>query len=76
MEQAELNFDGATYEEAFDRERLGKQHRRVFELMRDGIWRTFVEIESATGDPPASISARLRDERSNGLFEYQLTGAE
>ena len=64
MTQSELNFDGATYEAEFDAERLGAQSRRVFELMKDGKWRTMQEIGNATGDnSTASISARLRDFR-------------
>jgi len=63
--------------------------RRVYDAMRGGDWRTLGEIELLTGDPQASVSARLRDlrkrygkdnllrrprgNRSNGLFEYRLT---
>lgn len=43
--------------------RLGKQARRVIVLMVDGEWRTLSEISERTGDPEASISARLRDLR-------------
>lgn len=55
--------DGATYDHDKDGKRLGEQHRAVFDLMRDGQWRTLSEIEDATGHPQASISARLRDFR-------------
>lgn len=44
-------------------ERLGAQARRVILLMVDGGWRTLSEISSSTGDPEASVSARLRDLR-------------
>lgn len=54
--------------------------------MKDGSWHTLPEIAAGTGDPEASISARLRDlrkprfgsyvvdrrRRSQGLFEYRL----
>src|SRR5262245_61785782 len=56
-------FDGATYEEDHDHERLGAQALRVWGIVCDGRWRTLGEIEAATGDPQASISARLRDFR-------------
>lgn len=56
-------FDGRTYEQRFDYERLGKQARGVFLLMRDRRWRTLREISDATAYPEASISARLRDFR-------------
>ncbi len=61
-------FHGATIEPELDTERLGAQYRRVFLLMRDGVWRTLREIAEATESPEASVSARLRDMRqaSNG----------
>lgn len=55
-----LEFDGPDYEPENDRKRLTGQIERVFNLMRDGKWRTLSEIEKATGDPAASISAQLR----------------
>lgn len=80
------DFDGADYDRERDRARLGAQIRRVFDLMRDGRWRTLESIAAATGDPHASISAQLRHLRKakfgchvvnrrhvgNGLYEYQL----
>ena len=77
--QAELNlshspdFDGATYDRDLDKLRLTGQTHRVFDLMRDGEWRTLAEIEETTHDPQASISARLRDLRKHkfGGFNVQ-----
>lgn len=79
---------GATFNPAFDAERLGAQARRVFNLMNDGKVRTLREIAAATGDGEASVSARLRDARGwdgwtmlsrrrkgqehRGVWEYQL----
>lgn len=54
---------GDTFNAALDMDRLNAQSRRVFELMRDGDWRTLAEIAATTGDPEASVSARLRDFR-------------
>jgi predicted transcriptional regulator len=54
------HFDGPAYDPAVDRARLSSQHRRLFQLMRDGRWRSLDEIARATGDPDASISAQLR----------------
>lgn len=54
---------GGTFERAFDFERLNAQQTRVFALMKDGLWRSLREISTATGDPEASVSARLRDLR-------------
>lgn len=57
------DFDGETYEPDRDHARLTGQLQRVADVMRDGRWRTYAEIEAVTGDPPQSISARLRDLR-------------
>lgn len=79
-------FDGKTYEPERDHERLKGQLSRVYNLMRDGRWRTLDEIASqARGSVPA-VSARLRDLRKakygshvvgresvgRGLFRYKL----
>jgi len=56
-------FDGVTYEDARDGERLTRQQDTIYALMRDGRARTLAEIEAATGYPQSSISARLRDLR-------------
>lgn len=77
MSQTELDFDrhrgGKTYDDAQDRLRLNKQQRRIYDAMRDGAWRTLREIEAITGDPQASISARLRDFRKEPLHWQVLT---
>lgn len=79
-------FGGWTYEPARDGSRLRAQLGRVRAVMLDGRWRTLAEIETATGDPQASISARLRDLRKakfggwvvereylhDGLWAYRL----
>lgn len=80
--------DGETYDHVLDGARLAAQHRRVADLMADHVWRTLAEISDRTGDPPASVSARLRDlrkeqfgaftverrRRTKGLFEYRVAG--
>ncbi len=71
--QLDLTFDGVTYEPALDQVRLGNQALRTFALMRDGLWRTLREIEAETGDPQASISARLRDFRKRRFGGHELT---
>jgi len=79
-------FDGETYEPARDHHRLNAQLARVLSVVRDGQWRTLADLAQATGDPEASISARIRDLRKEkfggyvverrhverGLFEYRL----
>lgn len=54
---------GQTFDVAVDYDRLNRQARRVYDVMRDGAWRTLSEIADETGDPEASVSARLRDFR-------------
>ena len=80
------HHDGATYDAQLDKVRLNKQQQRIFEVMRDGNFRSLETIADMTGDPEASISARLRDFRKakfgafrverrrgkNGLHFYQL----
>jgi len=58
-----MDFDGKTYEKKFDKKRLTGQWLVVWDLMKDGCWRTLQEIAQRTGCPEASISARLRDFR-------------
>lgn len=66
------HFDGETYEPAKDHERLTGQLGRVRTVMLDHVWRTLAEIEAVTGDPPASISARLRDLRKTKFGGYTI----
>lgn len=82
-------FDGPTYDSERDYDRLNAQMRRVFDIVRDGHWHTLAEIAAATGDPEASVSARLRDLRKpkygsreierqfveKGLWRYRMKGA-
>jgi hypothetical protein len=86
MLQAEIRFNGSDYDEKRDFDRLNKQHFKVFNLMKDGVFRTLPEISDLIKEPPASISAQLRHFRKasfgshtvnkkyegNGLFSYQL----
>lgn len=65
-----FDFDGITYEPKLDQKRLSGQVLRVFDVMRDGKWRTLAEIERITGDPQASVSARLRDLRKVRFGEF------
>ena len=60
-----LEFHGITYESQFDHTRLNAQQQRVHKVMCRGEWRTLRQISDETGDPEASVSARLRDYRSN-----------
>jgi uncharacterized protein (DUF2132 family) len=79
-------FNGSDYVPSRDDVRLTGQLLRVFDVMRDGVWRTLDQISAATGDPQPSISAQLRHLRksrfgghdvekayiANGLYRYRL----
>lgn len=65
-------FGGRTYDPAKDGQRLGKQLARVLDCMKDGQWRTLREIAHATGDPEASVSARLRDFRKQPFGGHEM----
>jgi hypothetical protein len=65
-------FDGATYVPSRDYVRLNDQQKRIFDVMRDGAWRTLEGIAKITGDPTPSISARLRDLRKEKYGGHQL----
>ena len=69
-----MTFDGKTFDYERDNDRLQQQLGRVRKLMLDGKWRTLEQIEQSTGDPTASISARLRDLRKTkfGAFCFNL----
>lgn len=79
-------FDGADYQHQLDFERLTGQMKRIYDLMKDGNYRTLKQISTLTGDPEASISAQLRNFRKarfgahqvnrkrigDGVYAYQL----
>jgi len=80
------HFDGVTYDPARDHDRLGKQLGRTYAALSDANWHTLPELSRITGDPEASISARIRDLRKDkfdghiverryvrrGLWEYRM----
>jgi hypothetical protein len=86
VSQSKLDFDGATYDRDRDGDRLRAQLVRVSKVLADHGWHMLSEIERVTGDPQASISARIRDLRKakfgrhlverryvvDGLWEYRL----
>lgn len=51
----------STYGEALPR--MKAQRERVAQVMADGEWHSLAGIAEDTGDPEASVSARLRDFR-------------
>lgn len=83
---AVAEFDGETIEPARDHDRLRAQLHRVLNAVSDHEWKTLLKLSMETGDPEASVSARLRDLRKDkfggytierryaggGLWEYRL----
>lgn len=69
--QQTLRFDGPLLDEA-DHVRLTGQWLAVFNLMRDGKFRSLREIADATGHPEASVSARLRDFRKERFGKHDV----
>ena len=81
-----LPFGGETFNATEDGKRLTSHLQKVFDLMKDGRWRTLRDISDAVGCTEASASARLRDLRkkwagnhivdrrrvAGGLYEYML----
>lgn len=94
MQQIEIDFraDGVTYDASRDKQRLGAQMQDVFDLMKDGEWRSIYAISAALHHmhPEQSISSRLRDLRKErfgshtverrhvveGTWEYRLLVSE
>ena len=64
--------EGATFDRNLDGARLAGQQRAVFELMKDGRWRTLQRIATVIGKSEAGISARLRDLRKPQFGAYQV----
>ena len=69
----QFNFQGSDIIPELDNIRLTGALCRVFNLMRDGRWRTLKEIEALTDSPQASVSAHLRHltEKDCGYNEKQ-----
>jgi hypothetical protein len=65
-------FSGPDYDPALDQKRLEKQMGRIYELMKDGKWRTLKEIAEVTHDPESSVSAQLRHLRKPRFGGYIL----
>ena len=55
-----------------DKSRLTKQGKRVWVCMKDNKWRTLDDISNETGDPHASILARLRDLRKERFGSHTI----
>jgi len=66
------NFDGKTFNEARDGERLGKQLETVKKTMLDGQWHTLQELSEIARASVAAVSARVRDLRKAKFGGYNV----
>lgn len=80
------HFHGKGVKTAKDEQRLASLYDRVFEVVKDGRWRTCAEIQALTGGEKESINRMLRymDDpfvgrhhknsriRSGNLWEHQI----
>ena len=89
---SKMNGDrsGKNFSRARDGERLARQTRAVWNVMRVMGWRTLPELASVLDEPQQSISARLRDLRKprfggwdvqrqyegNGVWAYRVLKPE
>ena len=64
------DFDGETFRQDRDGQRLFRQLEAVKALMADGRWRSYTEIAQALDIPQASASARVRDLRKVKFGAY------
>lgn len=66
-------FESYGYEEKYDQKRLTRQSERVYNVMKDGHWRTLGEIKSAIGGgSETGISATLRSFRQSQFGGHTL----
>jgi hypothetical protein len=85
-----MNFDGETYDEELDGERMTTQLELVREIMSDQGWHRIIEVANRVDCTESGAAARIRDLRKekfgsweimrrrvahgNGLHEYRWTG--
>ena len=72
MEQFEFRFNGPDYDPNLDKARLTGQILRVYNLMKDGHWRTLREIANKINDPESSVSAQLRHLRKERFGSHAV----
>lgn len=74
---------GATFDLDRDGQRLTAQQMRVYNVVKSGDYYTLSQLSTITGDPEASVSARIRDLKrfgfdmrkeyvSRGLWRYRM----
>ena len=68
----EPEFDGSDYESDNDKVRLTGQLHNIYELIKDGSWRTLKEIAEKTGYGESSISSQLRNLRKDRFGNHDI----
>lgn len=71
-EESDASFGGATFDPERDEVRLNAQLRRVRDVLDGGDWWYLRQVSAATGDPEASVSARIRDLRKPQFGGHQI----
>ena len=69
---ANARFSGACYEARHDKQRLTGQLEKIYDLMKDGRYRTLAEMRMRLGYPEASISAQLRNLKKPAFGSHTL----
>lgn len=86
MNKKENIFDGSDIDQNRDGRRLATQYDIIFNIMKDGVWRSVRQLRKMTGFPENSIQSQMRHSRkkrngshtvnkkykTKGLFIYQL----
>jgi hypothetical protein len=72
MPRKRKTFDGADYVDERDGERLTNQYDTIFNIMKDGTWRSVRQIRKLTGYPQNSIQAQLRHSRKKKFGSHEL----
>lgn len=67
-----VTFDGSDIDSQKDNARLTGQIKVIFDLMKDGKFRTLREIEDLTNFPQSSISAQLRNLRKERFGSFDV----
>ena len=65
-------FNGADYDHERDSERLSNQLSRIFNVVKDGNWRSLKDIANLANAPQASVSAQLRHLRKPRFGSYTV----
>jgi hypothetical protein len=72
LELENVKFDGSDVDSEKDNLRLAGQLKVIYDLVKDGKYRTLREIEDETNYPQSSISAQLRNLRKERYGSFNI----